>query len=1012
MKALYFSTLFLLFSSLISRAQVYQNETFISGTSNEHRIAEFNYLSIDNYSLGIPPYYQFYIGPNNTTQTIAGVVFGMSLTMSQVDSTYYAAYMDFNRDGDFSDEGENVLKAISGGFNNPFQEYFQLVKIPDTVSNGPMRLRVICTYGQFPIPGQSYDAGETKDFEVNVISPPSDPCTGFMFVNTQPADTFDDGSGPSAYQDFLSCFWLIQPHDADSIIINLTQSEISNAGDDGFSILDGTYGSDQVYLMGNTLTGVLGTETALSGSATVTFYSGSYPGNQQGLEINYSTVPKNTPFCYAWLNPPSNPHDRIKRVQIVNTSLDYYPNIFIDPLNTAYQKVNPEYPWDSGMLSGGETYPLVVTTTINSSVSVWIDWNNNLDYEASEHYQIATSTTPEVGDTIYLPIPAGIANGQIHMRVRTRMAGLPNGPGDACTPFSSGQTVDLLLNTQPDLLPPIAHFSNDMYNVINANFDVDYTDLSQNYPTSWQWTFPGGTPATSTQQNPNVVYSTPGCYGATLIASNAAGSDTVTYECLVMVTPNFYCQSVMYGSDCDNGPHIDDFAIQGTDFNNQNTGCSSNDIYWGVRFWPTVPGPTDTLYFGQSYTADITTQGNQQLSMWMDFNRNGQYQGTENLFLNQPSVSQVNTSINFTLPANGTPGYTRFRIRSTNSTVTAGGGACSNATSGEAEDYIVYLAAPPVLPQAQFTYSTTNICEGESIVFSDQSSNAPTNWLWSFPGGVPSSSTLQQPPSVVYQSSGNYDVSLIVSNAAGADTIQMINLILVNPSPLANAGADVSICEGDSIQLTAVGGTQYQWSPVNGISNPLIANPVFWPAVSTLFTVQVSQNNCSSYDSVLVQVNANPAAPLISLNGNDLVSSVADAYQWYLNGQVIAGANGQQYTPVSNGNYQVVISDLNGCQSSSSVFTLVGKMEMSINEKLNVFPNPVHSTLMLSLGEDGSNPMEEVSILNYQGQRISIQKISGQTCVTLEVKNLAEGIYFLEVKTMDEHLIRKMFVKD
>lgn len=1011
MRAIYFSILFFFLSAMVSIAQVYQNETYISGTSNEHRIIEFDYLSIENNTPGIPPYYEFYSGPNNTTQTIAGVVFGMVLTMSQVDSTYYAAYMDFNRDGDFSDEGENVLKAISGGFNNPYEEHYQLVKIPDTVSNGPMRLRVICTYGQYPIPGQSYDEGETKDFEVNVISPPSDACTGFMYVNTQATDTFDDGSGSSLYQDFLSCFWLIQPHDADSIILNLTQSEISNAGDDGFSILDGTYGTDQIYLTGNTLNGLLSTETALSGSITINFTSGGVPGNQQGFAVDYTTIPKQTPFCYAWLNPPSNPYDRIKRIQIVNTSLDYFPNIFIEPLNTAYKKVNPEYPWDSGMLSGGETYPLVITTTINSSVSVWIDWNNNLDYEASEYYSIATSTTPEVGDTIYLPIPAGIANGQIYMRVRTRMAGMPNGAGDACTPFSSGQTVDLILGTQPDLLPPIAHFSNDVYNVINSNFDVDYTDLSQNYPTSWQWTFPGGTPATSTLQNPNVVYSTPGCYGATLIASNAAGSDTITYECLVMVTPNFYCQSVMYDSDCDNGSYIDDFAIQGTAFDNQNTGCSSNSVYWGVRFWPTVPGPTDTLYFGQSYTANITTQGNQQLSMWIDFNRNGQYQGTENLFLNQAAVSQVNTAVNFTLPASGTPGYTRFRVRSTNSTVTAGSGACFNVTSGEAEDYIVYLAAPPVLPQAQFTYSTTNICEGESIVFTDQSSNAPVNWLWNFPGAIPSSSSLQQPPPVIYPNGGNYDVTLIVSNAAGSDTIQMSGLITVNPSPVANAGADVSICEGDSIQLTASGGTQYQWSPVNGISNPLIANPVFWPAVSTLYTLQVTQNNCSAYDSVLIQVNPNPATPVISLNGNDLVSTVADAYQWYFNGQPIAGANSQQYTPVSNGNYQVVISNLNGCQSSSSVFTLVGQLEENNQETIMLFPNPVGSALMIQFIGINTNQMMEVNLLNYQGQTISTQFLNGQSFATADVKHLAAGIYLLEVKTMEGQRIRKLFVK-
>ncbi len=1011
MKTVFSTILFVLLWSSSLFSQVYQNETFISGTSNEHRIANFLYLGIDNYTIGAPPYYNFYTGPNNTTDVVAGVVFGMVLSMSQVDSTYYAAYMDFNRDGDFYDEGENVLQAITGGFNNPFAVHKQLVKIPDTVSNGPMRLRVICTYGQFPLPGLNYDEGETKDFEINVISPSIDPCTGFMYINTLATDSFDDGSGPAYYPPFQSCSWLIQPHDADTIFINLTQSEFSGAGDDGFSVFDGTPGSETTYLIGNTLSGILGTFPALSGTAFVSFHSGGYPGNLQGFEINYTTVPKQTPFCYAWLNPPSIYKDRIKRIQIANTSLDYFPNIFIQPLNTAYKKVQPAASWDSGMLSGGETYPLIVTTTINSSVSVWIDWNNNLDYEPSEHIQVATSTIPNVPDTVYLVIPAGIPNGQIHMRVRTRMAGMPNGSGDACTPFNSGQTVDLILGTQPDLLPPIAHFVNDTYNVINSNFDVDFTDLSQNYPTSWQWTFPGGTPATSTLQNPNVVYSTPGCYGATLIASNAAGSDTISYPCLVMVTPNFYCQNVMYDSDCDNGPHIDDFAIQGTDYNNQNTGCSSNSIYWGIRFWPTVPGPTDTLYFGQSYTADITTQGNQNLSFWIDFNRNGQYQASENLFLNHPSVSQVSTSVNFTLPASGTPGYTRFRLRSTNSSITAGG-ACSNTTNGESEDYIVYLAGPPVLPQAQFSTSANAICEGESVVFSDQSLNAPTSWLWNFQGGIPASSNAQQPPPIVYQNNGNYDVQLIVSNAGGSDTLLLSNTVVVNPIPFANAGSDVFLCDGDTVQLIASGGGQYNWSPNTNLNNNQIANPLAWPSMSTLYAVQVSQNNCSAIDSVLVQVFPNPAIPQIVLNGIDLESSLAFAYQWYLNGLQIVGANSQIYTPSANGNYMVEISDSNGCKSTSSVFTLVGLNNAANNNDLILFPNPATSEVLISMDAGNQASMKSISLLNYQGQRIiAHNQVNGST-VIFNVDEFAVGLYFFEVILADGTLLRKRFVKE
>ncbi|HMU70866.1 MAG TPA: PKD domain-containing protein, partial [Chitinophagales bacterium] len=56
---------------------------------------------------------------------------------------------------------------------------------------------------------------------------------------------------------------------------------------------------------------------------------------------------------------------------------------------------------------------------------------------------------------------------------------------------------------------------------------VVFDDMSVG-ATSWSWTFPGGTPATSTLQNPTVVYATPGTYDVTLVASNIVGESEST----------------------------------------------------------------------------------------------------------------------------------------------------------------------------------------------------------------------------------------------------------------------------------------------------------------------------------------------------------------------------------------------------------------------------------------------------------------------------------------------------
>lgn len=69
---------------------------------------------------------------------------------------------------------------------------------------------------------------------------------------------------------------------------------------------------------------------------------------------------------------------------------------------------------------------------------------------------------------------------------------------------------------------PIANFTSNTTTVVEGG-TVNFTDLSTNNPTSWTWSFPGGTPSSSTSQNPNVVYNTAGVYNVSLISSNAIG---------------------------------------------------------------------------------------------------------------------------------------------------------------------------------------------------------------------------------------------------------------------------------------------------------------------------------------------------------------------------------------------------------------------------------------------------------------------------------------------------------
>jgi PKD repeat protein len=90
------------------------------------------------------------------------------------------------------------------------------------------------------------------------------------------------------------------------------------------------------------------------------------------------------------------------------------------------------------------------------------------------------------------------------------------------------ETIDIAAQLVGDTLltcprPPFSQFTVNNDTICQQSC-VNFTDMSNNSPTSWSWSFPGATPSSSTQQNPqNICYTSPGTYTVTLIARNASG---------------------------------------------------------------------------------------------------------------------------------------------------------------------------------------------------------------------------------------------------------------------------------------------------------------------------------------------------------------------------------------------------------------------------------------------------------------------------------------------------------
>ena len=87
---------------------------------------------------------------------------------------------------------------------------------------------------------------------------------------------------------------------------------------------------------------------------------------------------------------------------------------------------------------------------------------------------------------------------------------------------------------------PVANFTSNK-TLVRPGETVNFVDLSTAYPYRWTWEFEGGTPATSNQPNPSVVYNTPGSYYVKLTVMNNIGTDEITKELYIVVSETDPC---------------------------------------------------------------------------------------------------------------------------------------------------------------------------------------------------------------------------------------------------------------------------------------------------------------------------------------------------------------------------------------------------------------------------------------------------------------------------------------
>lgn len=227
--------------------------------------------------------------------------------------------------------------------------------------------------------------------------------------------------------------------------------------------------------------------------------------------------------------------------------------------------------------------------------------------------------------------------------------------------------------------------------------------------------------------------------------------------------------------------------------------------------------------------------------------------------------------------------------------------------------------------------SPPGACIPANLTFRGQLTRTDTSslqWYWEFGNGT--TSREQNPPAVTYTAAAPYAVRLIAINSSGcADTAQ--KTVQAYPLPALDAGADQTICRGNSIRLNATGANNYSWFPANSLSCTNCSTPLASPLEKIRYLVKgINGHGCETTDSVLINVKqpftikTHQGDTLCKGESLQLFASGAELYSWYpSSGLDKANSDKPLARPDVTVRYQVIGRDDHNCFTDTGYVPIV-----------------------------------------------------------------------------------------
>ena len=187
------------------------------------------------------------------------------------------------------------------------------------------------------------------------------------------------------------------------------------------------------------------------------------------------------------------------------------------------------------------------------------------------------------------------------------------------------------------------------------------------------------------------------------------------------------------------------------------------------------------------------------------------------------------------------------------------------------------------------------------------------------------------------------------------------------------AGLDQTICNGDTVTLSATNSLNYSWD--NGVADGVAFNPT----TTQDYTVSADSAGCISTDVVTVTVNEHTTATQ--------TETALDSYTWPINSQ----------TYTQSGTYTAVIQNAAGCDSTITLdlsLDFTGLEDNSQGDLFSIFPNPAQS--IINVNTDKKLIGDVYFISDNAGRIVLTGKLNSQN-TTIELGNLSGGLYMFRV---------------